>query len=375
METERLDLERLARLDLVLARLRNLWHTEVSCLERVSVAGLTVTSYAVPLAVCALLVARTFDPAAYDALVVLLRSALPYLVIVLLVFALLSRRLIREAWAHVRLVRRSRMFALADGLLQERGRPEGSASARTLLRTGAPGLLAACLVWSAVARLRLPGVGDDAPGLAAFALAAIACVLFFYVQRECERLLDHVRRRIDLSREVLMLTRTLESARRTLVETRRPVVLSRQVALRLSDLDRLFVLGQEAAALLRAGHPGTPGALIAWDAGARARAEALPQAHRFALDDAVDFVSLEAAVYWQAVVQSTRPLPGRLQAGLDSRGISLDPDPGGASLVRLSVSAGASATLAFRTDPPDVVGTLRVLAVTASAGGGAGVTA
>jgi hypothetical protein len=367
MNAERVDLETLDRLDTVLSRLAEVWDTRISCLERLGLAGLTASAYAVPLVVSAFLVVRTFDQSVYGPLSDYLQSLIPSVVAVAVGFVLLNLRLIGEASKHARLLRRSSTLQLADYLLENRGRPEASASARTLLLIGVPGGLAGLLAVSLASRAWMPSAAVAALPDGRWMLAALAgCVALFFVQNRCHRLLDHLRRRVDLSREVLALRRTLERMRQQVVETERPVFLSRSVALRLSDLDRLYVLGRRAAALAGAERREQPGTLLAWNREALESAERLERSDRFALEDAIAFVSLRAARYWEALVDKRRPLSDALKAGLASRQIDLRRHD---DLMLLSVAAIGSAHMALQIDADGQTETLRVLSVHGTAAG------
>jgi len=343
MTTEQLDL---ATVDRVLSRLdRQMSDTRVSCVERLFFFGLTASVYAIPLLTGALLVGKTFASDTYGAPLGYLESLLVYSMIAAVLFVPLNFRLFAKTLAHQRMVRSHEDLRVADFLFGRRGRLEESTDARALVLHGIPGLLTAVLIVS-VATGAWTG---DGPGL--WALAALAaCIAFFFVQHRCRQLLDFLRRRVDFSREVLTVRRRLEQRRQRAADLKSPVTLSRNMALRLSDLDRMFVLTNDAAARVRAQRPGIAGATVTWDPVAVNEAAQMPRGDRPAIESAIQQLSVEIARHRKALLKRAE-LPARLDSTLAKTGLRLERD---ADNLRLEVQRDRSqtATVLMAADGP-----------------------
>lgn len=359
MTTEQLDL---ATVDRVLSRLdRQTSDTRVSCVERLLFFALTASIYAIPLLAAALLVGRTFNSVIYGALVGYLESLLAYALVAAAVFVALNVRLFAKTLAHHRRVRSHEDFRLADYLFGRRGRLEESTDARTLLLHGMPALLTGVLVVSLAA-----GVwSGEGPGVVISIVALAACIAFFFVQQRCQQLFDFLRRRVDYSREVLTVRRQLEQRRRRAVDLGTPITLSRSMALRLSDLDRMYVLGDEAAARVRAQRPGIAGAAVTWDSSALEEADHIPQDDRRVIVSAIQHLSVEVARHRRALGSPDRPLPSRLRSALADAGLQLQRD---GHRLRLDVPLGHSRTARVSIVADGTLERLVVTSVTAQPG-------
>jgi len=344
MTTEQLDL---AAVDRVLSRLdRQMSDTRVSCVERLFFFGLTASVYAIPLLIGGLLVGRTFDPATYGALVGYLESLLVYAAVAAVAFVPLNFRLFAKTLAHQRMIRRYEDLRVADFLFGRRGRLEETREAQMLVRHGIPALLTAVLVASLVASVWT----GEGPGVSTTLIALAACIGFFVVQHRCQELLDFLRRRVDFSREVLTVRRRLEQRRRRAADLKAPVTLSRNMALRLSDLDRMFVLTNEAAARVRAARPGLTGVTVTWDPAAIDQAADVPPGDRPAIESAIRQLSVEVARHRKAL-QRRDELPARLDSALAETGLRLHRD---GDRLRLDVPQSRSgiATVSIAADAP-----------------------
>jgi hypothetical protein len=344
MTTEQLDL---ATVDRVLSRLeRQTSDTRVSCVERLLFFGLTASIYAIPLLTAALLVGRTFNSVIYGALVGYLQSLLVYAIVAAAVFVPLNARLFAKTVAHQRRIRRHEDLRLADYLFGRRGRLEESADARTLLRHGMPALLTGVLIVSLAA-----GVWSvEGPGVVISIVALLACIAFFFVQQRCQQLFDFLRRRIDYSRELLTVRRQLEQRRRRAVDLGTPITLSRIMALRLSDLDRMYVLTSEAAARVRAERPGITGAAVTWTPNALEESSHLTPDDRPVLVSAIQYLSVELARHRRRR-RPEQGLPSGLRSALadaglqvqrDGDGLSLDVPIGHSRRAAVSIAAGGA---------------------------------
>lgn len=355
MNVEQLDFH---TLDRVLARLdHQVTDTKVSCLERLGFAGLTVAVYAIPLVLGAVFVARTFDPAIYGKLTQYLESLLGYSVVAAVAFVPLNARLIRKSLSHDKRMQSYETLRLADFLLGRRGRLEESAAAERFVVVGLPAVLTGLLVVSVIAG---QWVGGDRSTLGPTAAAIAACLAFFFIQKKTRQLFDQLRRRIDYSREVLTIRRLLEQKRQKAADTNAPVTLNRGLALRLSDLDRMYVLGREAEVRVKAEAPGMTGAPVSWEPRAVADARRLQPGDRLKLEDVIQLVSLSVARHWKELAKDQTALPRRFEAELTAQGLAARREDG---VVRIAVPRDDAADLVVSVDPDRASNVLRILAI------------
>ena len=192
-----------------------------------------------------------------------LKLARPYLIrgvficlLLVLLLLVLNLPLIGKTIRQVRLSHKLGSLRLAE-YLWATGSQQVGARGRAVLILSTPVALLALFLFNLVRRQ----VSASGPGPS---WAEVAAVLFVCVGLQLslyglDRLLDRLRGRLAYAREVLSLRRTLTRQATSTTEFE----ISRELALRMSNVERLHILQQRALALSHAGQGRTRGLLTA----------------------------------------------------------------------------------------------------------------
>lgn len=161
---------------------------------------------------------------------------------------------------------------------------------RDLLRQRREGWITASLLLLLLAASVIPSLGSATAWWTPPLVLAL-CIGLSLVLTGCYCLLEHPRRRLDFFRELRTVLRDL----RHKVERAKglPVTLKRSAALRLSDLDRMYVLSRRAEALLSLEEEGVAGYAMSMHESAMEAAKGLEPIDRLKVHMHLEMLSLE----------------------------------------------------------------------------------